>query len=254
MAVVKNVWFTLVVGALALGSLKGVQAAPVTLANATAILSQTGPSLLVDQMIDGSINTNAGWGNNVQGDNTAVFETVTDLFSTTNPIPNGTATITGGTLTFQVHSGGFSTHEIGRFRLSATTADRSTFADGLANGGDVTTDWVVLTPLTFVSDNANTTLTLQGDNSLLASGPPAEFEMYTITVETTLTDITGFRFEAISDPSFVSGKPGRSANGNFVIQEFIVNAEASYVAPEPSSVLLLGVGALCLVRRRRRAA
>jgi hypothetical protein len=232
-------------------SFPSAQAAPVTLANATAIRSQLGPPLLVTELIDGSINTNNGWGNDVGGNNTAVFETVTDLFSSAIPLPPGISA-SGGSLTFEIHSGGFNAHEIGRFRLSATTADRSTFADGLVNGGDVTTDWVVLTPLTFVSDNGGTTLTLQGDNSLLASGTPnTGFETYTVTVNTSLTDITGFRFEAISDPSLPGGLPGRASNGNFVVQEFIVSGIASFVAPEPASLTLLGLGSLVAIRRRR---
>lgn len=251
MVAAKHVLSAFALIAYACTSLSIAQAAPVTLTNPTAIRSQLGPSLLVSELIDGSINTNNGWGNDVGGNNTAVFETVTDLFSSAG-LPMGISAA-GGSLTFEIHSGGFSAHEVGRFRISATTADRSTFADGLANGGDVSTNWVVLTPLTYSSDNGGTTLTLQGDGSLLASGTPDPgFETYTVTVNTSLTDITGFRFEAISDPSLPGGLPGRAANGNFVMQEFIIAAEASYVAPEPASLTLIGLGSFIAMRRRRR--
>jgi hypothetical protein len=55
-----------------------------------------------------------------------------------------------------------------------------------------------------------------------ASNPP--ISEYTITVRTHLTNITGFRLEALRDPNLPSYGPGRAPNGNFVLSEFRVDA------------------------------
>ena len=112
-------------------------------------------------------------------------------------------------MTFDLSSGGFGlgNHTPGRFRISVTTDDRATFADGLAGGGDVEANWIVLDPSTYVSDNGgvagnDTTLTELPDHSLLASGPQVSgaVETYTITALTDLTGITGVRLEMLTDP------------------------------------------------------
>jgi hypothetical protein len=66
---------------------------------------------------------------------TAVFQTVPDL---------GPSLLTF-TMYFNDPNPG---HLLGRFRLSVTTDDRSTYADGLPVGGNVTANWTVLTDLT----------------------------------------------------------------------------------------------------------
>ncbi|MCA9271019.1 MAG: hypothetical protein KDA41_21205, partial [Planctomycetales bacterium] len=95
------------------------------------------------------------------------------------------------------------------------------------------------------------------DLSLLASGPAASVETYTITALTDLTAITGFRIEMLDDPSLPSGGPGRASNGNFVLLEFAVSHQA--LIPEPGSVALwslvsLAVGAFVWRQKRRGAA
>ncbi len=74
--------------------------------------------------------------------NTAVVETVTDL-----------GFVQGTVLTFTLEHLRNVGHNLGRFRLSVTTDDRSLFADGLQSGGDVTANWIVLDPLTFSSSD-----------------------------------------------------------------------------------------------------
>jgi len=184
----------------------------VALQNGTAQRSQ----FSVDNMINGDFDFEniaaSGWANNGPGANIATMETVTD--------------ITGGAtklITAEIMSGGFGIHEIGKFRISATTADRSLFADGNDNGGAGVGNeaiWTVLDPETFVSDNASTTLLEDLSHAILATGTPAEYEHYTMTFRTTLEGITGFRLEALTDPTLPSGGPGRPANGNFVLREF----------------------------------
>ena len=215
----------------------------VGLQNATALRSQANFS--VDNVIDGGFPhisaNNIGWANNALGDNVAVFET-------TAPIEAGS----GGTaLTAEIASGGFSfTHTLGKFRISATDADPSQFADGADNGGDLgaASIWTVLDPISVVSDNAGTTFMINPDGSILAGGSPAAFELYSVEFETMLDDITGFRLEALEDGTLPFDGPGRATgNGNFVVQEFSVfqSQIQAQAVPEPASVAiwsLIGIG------------
>ncbi len=63
------------------------------------------------------------------------------------------------------------------------------------------------------------TLTLQDDGSILASGKNPKFETYTITVGTHVP-VRSIRLEALSHPSLVKGGPGRAGNGNFALSDF----------------------------------
>jgi len=149
-------------------------------------------------------------------DSTAVVETVTDL-----------GFDSGTTLTFTLEHYYHYYYpaaqvNLGRFRLSVTTDDRSTFADGFVQGGDVTAKWIVLDPLTF-SSSQGATITKLSDQSLLVSGTNPTSDVYTVSAQTHLTGITGFRIEALADPSLPSGGPGRHPNGNFHLTSFIVN-------------------------------
>jgi WD40 repeat protein/mono/diheme cytochrome c family protein len=73
------------------------------------------------------------------------------------------------------------------------------------------------------ADSATSTgplkLTPQADRSIVASGK-ADKAVYTVTFPTTLKNITGFRLEALSDPSLPGNGPGLPPNGNFVVTEF----------------------------------
>lgn len=137
----------------------------------------------------------------------------------------------GTLLSFKLFQGdglqSFPNYQLGRFRLSATTDDRSTYADGKAVGGKVDANWIVLAPSSYMADNG-AALTLLSDNSILASGGPGATidTVYTITALTTLTNITGFRLEALTADSLPVNGPGRSGNGNFELQEFQVVAES----------------------------
>jgi len=117
----------------------------VPLQNATATFSQKDDPLLDVQFLLDPDPNNA-WaigatGGMIGSDNTVVFEAVDDF---------GFA---GGTvLTFVLEQlDDYDYRNLGRFRLSLTTDDRSEFANGQANGGDVSANCVVLDPLSFVS-------------------------------------------------------------------------------------------------------
>lgn len=217
----------------ALGIYSFADAATVTLQQATATYSQPGYS--VATAINGTLADNLGWAIDNGGTvaQTAVFETSSDI---------GFAS--GSTLTFtiyQTHGIDFVFHTLGRFRLSVTTDLRSQFADGLATGGDVTANWTVLDPSSFLSANG-ATLTKLGDLSLLASGTSPQTDIYSVTATTTLTGITGIRLEALEDPSLPFNGPGRQPlNGNFVLSEFVVDISP---VPEPTIAAFLVAGSL----------
>lgn len=180
------------------------------------------------QAIDGIVEGDQGWALPAGGSSeTFVVQTVTNI---------GFA---GGTLlTFHLFQGGglltYPNYQLGRFRLSVTTDDRKTYADGQANEGRVTANWTILKPILYTAANG-ATLSLLSDNSLLVSGGPATTidTTYTVTALTSLTNITGFRLEALTDPSLPGGGPGRSSIGNFELQEFQMTAV-------PAGLSLLG--------------
>ena len=146
---------------LGLLSLSQARAGAVSLQRGTATNSQAGGT--PTSAINGTTTGNDAWGitrsdlsTNAE---TAVFETATDV-----------GFFGGTTLTFTLWQNNASlNHTIGRFRLSVTTDNRSTFADGFNFDGDVTANWTVLDPSSFISANG-ATLTKQGDLSILASG------------------------------------------------------------------------------------
>jgi hypothetical protein len=202
-------------------------AASVTLQNGTATCSQNfSGSFMVDDAIDGVVNQSTGWGIFCDGAQalaqTAVFETATDVLgpSLLTFVLEQKYTFTG------------SDHTIGRFRLSATTESRANFADGLNDGGNLGLPgiWTVLDPTSIVSTNG-ATLTEQGDNSVLASGPIPGTATYTVMVPTNLSPTTGIRLELLEDASLPFSGPGREpTNGNLILSELELDAVACTTA------------------------
>lgn len=209
-------WFLVYIAGVAVGlfTLGTADAAVVSMQEPTAIVSQS--SYPVDYAIDANLAT--GWGNwdgSTSPANIGAFETVADVG------------FTGGTvLTFTLdHRSGAPKHLLGKFRLSATTDDRAYFADGLANGGDVAANWVQLVPLSAVSSNS-ATLTINPDDSILASGADLTNATYTVKAIAPVRAITGFRIEALEDSSLPGNGPGRSDTwGNFALTNFTVDAK-----------------------------
>jgi hypothetical protein len=234
---------------LVAGICSSANAVSVYLQQPTATFSQTySGDFSIGRAINGTTADQLGWavapdGSTSISGQTAAFETVTDVGYSG-----------GSVFTFTMQQleplGTFGAHELGRFRLSVTTDDRSTFADGLASGGDVTANWIVLDPDTYVSFNG-ATLTKLGDQSLLASGFTPGSDTYVITASTFLTGITGIRLEAMEDPSLPFNGPGRQPlNGNFNLSEFTV--EISPI-PEPSTgAMFILSSSLLLVRVFRK--
>jgi hypothetical protein len=114
----------------------------------------------------------------------------------------------GGQLVFSLkHSPQHPAANIRRFRLSIT--DR----EGAG------AQWVKLDPLDAKSDGG-VVLAKAGDAALLATGENPAKATYTVTAQTRLKGITGFRVEALADDALPGKGPGRSPGGNFILTEF----------------------------------
>lgn len=188
------------------------------LGQATSTFTQFGvnTSHTPDESIDGNF-FNLGWaiaefdnrsgGGDPTHAQTAVFETVAD--------------INAAELEVRLHQNFGSGHLIGRFRLSVTSDDRATFADGLNNGGDVDANWTVLTGATVTLPPGLSHTTL-GDGSILVAGA-ANAGTYVLWYSGAFLGITGLRLEVLEDPSLPFAGPGLQAtNGNFVLSELVL--------------------------------
>lgn len=85
-------------------------------------------------------------------------------------------------------------------------------------------EWFPIAPVAY-SGSGDCVLSVQPDRSIVASGK-AKKATYTLDFETNLHGITGFRIEALADPSLGGGGPGLSTGGNFVVTELVVHAGA----------------------------
>jgi len=221
--------------------------AGILLQNATASYTQEpysfwSPARTIDGVIEGIYTSWAIYhpdetpGNWVHSE-TIVWETQRDLtVSCETPL---------GFLLYQKDRLPLPGHNLGRFRLSYTTDDRSTFADGLPTGGDVSANWVVINPSWAYSETGEQ-FTKLDDLSLLVSGGANNYPTYIITASIAAVGITGFRLEALKDPSLPYGGPGRDISaGNFHLSEFVV-------VPEPATLVFMIAGAAGLIAGGRR--
>ena len=215
------------------------------LGNATAGHSQDG--WLVSQSIDGVLNQ-GGWGHDIgdplysNANDAAVYETLLN------------ASFLSYNFTMRMYGDNY--HNIGRFRISTTTDDRSLFADGVQTGGDIIANWTVLNLTNLVSANG-ATLTLLNDGSVLAGGTNPTYDIYTFSANAVDDEVTGFRIEVLTDPSLPQNGPGRADNGNIVLTEFEITGIGTSSVPEPGQVaasllLLSGIG-IYLWRKKHTA-
>lgn len=87
---------------------------------------------------------------------------------------------------------------------------------------DAVGDWQVLDPTEW--QNFATKFEKQDDRSLLGGGDLQPGSVMRVWVETQLTNITGFRLEALANPNLVYGGPGLTGKGTFLLKEFTVEA------------------------------
>ncbi len=84
-----------------------------------------------------------------------------------------------------------------------------------------TTPWTVLRP-SEIKSKAGTTLTLQSDGAILASGASPDEETYTVMAKPGLARITAVRLETLPHPSLPKGGSGRDLNGSFWLNQITV--------------------------------
>lgn len=200
--------------ALLLIAAPGFAQTPIALTTPQADFEQSGFEAAL--AVDGSLADLNGWSIDSGGSSrTFTVETASDFDST------------AGIRIRLYHRYGFD-FRLGRFRLSYTTDARGTF-------GPTSGTWTVLdSNVGTFSDALDTnTASAQGDGSwlVLAGGTsPAD---YLLDYPVLTTGITGFRLEAIVDPSLPTNGPGRAGNGNFILNEFEVTDEAPVTPPTP---------------------
>ena len=90
--------------------------------------------------------------------------------------------------------------------------------------------WHAARPITVTSANKDPYRILE-DDSVLFSAPGPDKDLQTFVLETTQTNITHLRVEALTDDSLPSKGPGRVAHGNFVLTEIRVQANPRAAAP-----------------------
>jgi len=102
---------------------------------------------------------------------------------------------------------------------------------------DLVRDWIVMEPRSFYG-SVGTKFNRLKDKSLLATASNPPVSDYTISFKTDLKDITGFRLETLTDPNLPLYGPGRSANGNFVLTEFKLDAAPANLSGKTNHVIL----------------
>ena len=90
------------------------------------------------------------------------------------------------------------------------------FARLLLNHAVGAVEWTAVMPAEMRA-SGGVTLTARPDKAIVATGPLAAGAVYDITLPVTQKRITGFRLEALNDPSLPNGGPGRDTAGNFVL-------------------------------------
>ena len=128
-------------------------------------------------------------------------------------------------------------------KLAAVEADFNNYNEAIATHADAhlgkqasDVEWHLLDVAT-ADAVKGITLERLSDRSVKATGD-ADQGAYTLTVRTSLKDITGFRIEALPDPAVKGGGPGLPENGNFVVTEFEVQAAP---ASEPDKFAKVGL-------------
>jgi hypothetical protein len=135
----------------------------------------------------------------------------------------------------------FETYQIEARRRAAALADYEKTLPAKQAAWEATLNksipWVPLT-VASAKSSGRAILTKQQDASLLASGPNTTPDTYTVTAKTDLTKITGIRLEVLPDDSLPGKGPGRSHNGNFVLNEFKVSVHEGDAKAKPKAVAL----------------
>ncbi len=106
--------------------------------------------------------------------------------------------------------------------IKETTNLTARMAAWEANLADAQGNWMILDPTDW--HNFASKFEKQPGKSLLAGGDPSAGGTMKVWIETPLTNITGFRLEALTNPNLPYGGPGFINKGTFLIKEFTVEA------------------------------
>src|SRR5262249_34942330 len=87
-----------------------------------------------------------------------------------------------------------------------------------------TTNWTLLDPKEWI--NFATKFEKQEDGSLLGGGDIQAGGVMRVWLDTPLTNITGFRLEALTNANLAYNGPGVLGKGSFLVKEFTVEAYA----------------------------
>lgn len=98
--------------------------------------------------------------------------------------------------------------------------------------------WITLAATSIRSEKGANFQTMD-DGSYLATGTNANFDTYVFETETSVSNITALRLEALADDSMTKRGPGRAGNGNFGLSKIIVTAQPLDRSQKPSEVKLL---------------
>jgi hypothetical protein len=113
-------------------------------------------------------------------------------------------------------------HELEDKAMRETTNLAARMADWEKNLAQPQVTWTVLDPKDWF--NFATKYEKQDDLSLLGGGDLQAGGVMRVWAETTLTNITGFRLEGLTNNNLMYGGPGQTGKGSFLIKEFTVEA------------------------------
>ena len=140
-----------------------------------------------------------------------------------------------------------------KMRLSYTTADRSTFADGLTSGGDVDTDWTIL-PVFSAVGHAGSVATINPDQTIdwTATNSTGNYTVVTQSAGLDLLNVTGFRLEIFRVDTGGRWEVGYNDGSALMTEITVEGADVENPIPEPATLSLLGIGGVLSLLRRRR--
>jgi hypothetical protein len=102
--------------------------------------------------------------------------------------------------------------------------------------------WQTLEPDSLKSANG-AALVKREDNSIFVRGATPDSDTYTIALKTELRGITGLRLEVLADKALPKNGPGRSDNGNFVLNRLHLAAAPAKEATKAEAVVLRNASA-----------
>jgi len=111
---------------------------------------------------------------------------------------------------------------IKKYEMEKLAAAQASWEKKMANK---IVDWRVLEEATKTSTTSGVKIKFMKDGSYLLTGASPDRDTYTITIDTELAGITGFRIEALTDKTLPKKGPGRSGNGNFVLSNLSVTVQ-----------------------------